>query len=84
LVIANDHAEKGELAPSVVRAREASKRTCGSKERRFKQGIERADPAQREMKNDPIRGSSTQGSSGSAPGYLSNLRQDFPKRDPTD
>jgi hypothetical protein len=36
LVISSGHAEKGELAPSVVRAREASERTCGSKERRFK------------------------------------------------
>jgi hypothetical protein len=59
LVIAGGHAEKGELAPSVVRAKEASERTCGSKERRFKQGIERVDPAQREKKNDPVSGSST-------------------------
>jgi hypothetical protein len=57
LVIVGGHREKGELAPSVVRTKEASERTCGSKERRFKKGIERVDPAQREMKNDPISGS---------------------------
>jgi hypothetical protein len=57
--LAGGHVEKGELAPSVVRTREASERTCGSKERRFKQGIERVDPAQRETKNDPVSGSST-------------------------
>jgi hypothetical protein len=51
--------EKGELAPSVVYTKEASERKRGSKERRFKQGIERADPAQRETKNDPVRKSST-------------------------
>jgi hypothetical protein len=51
--------EKGELSPSVVHTREASERTCGSKERRFKQGIERFDLAQREMKNNPVSESST-------------------------
>jgi hypothetical protein len=59
LVIAIGHLEKGELVPSVVHAKEAFERTCGSKERRFKQGIERADLAQRETKNDPVSGSST-------------------------
>jgi hypothetical protein len=57
--LAGGHAKKGELAPSVVRAREASERTCGSKERRFKQGIERVNTSQREMKNDHVSGSST-------------------------
>jgi hypothetical protein len=61
------HVEKGELAPSAVRAKEASERTYGSKERRFKQEIERVDLTQREMKNDPVSGSSNRGSTGSTP-----------------
>jgi hypothetical protein len=59
LVIADGHAEKGEIAPSVVHTEEAFERTYGSKERRLKQGIERADPTQREMKNDPVSRSLT-------------------------
>jgi hypothetical protein len=52
--------ESGVTTRELARLR-AAKRTCGSIELRFQRGIKRADPAQREIKNDPVSGSRPEG-----------------------